>query len=364
VSCAEPTFVESNGDGGASPDATKPEDGSRGSADAGHDVVHHADAPLDVRRDGAPHDVDVRFKKPTTLASGLGALGAITLDVTRLYWVVRELPSATTGGVQSVLKDGTGGVLTLAAGQPSPLDIALDLSGLYFSVNTASPPPAAPKTQCLVMRLVDGKSPTCITSASYQMVRMALADSEVLFIGVDAQTNSWLGTAAKAPGAPPNTGPARAQPQAIAGYGTEIYVGDGSHVDAYALTGFAMLNAVCQQTCGMGDVADLLVDGDLDMAWWATTTGAVVTAPIGSMATRTGNILDTVMPTPQRIARDTSYVYVTTTDSVLAVPIAGGAAPPLVLAMNEASPFGIAVDENNVYWTTADGRVRAVGVPR
>jgi hypothetical protein len=58
-------------------------------------------------------------------------------------------------------------------------------------------------------------------------------------------------------------------------------------------------------------------------------------------------------------------VYATTADSVFAVPIAplDAGLPTLKLASSEVRPFGIAVDAAYVYWTCANGTIRAARVP-
>jgi hypothetical protein len=104
---------------------------------------------------------------------------------------------------------------------------------------------------------------------------------------------------------------------------------------------------------------------------WVTSGGTVYAqaippqgmAPSTTMAMTVG----TVMGTPQRMARDLSYVYVTTLNGVTygtvwAVPLAGGAAR--TLAAMENGPFGVAVDRDNVFWTLSDGSVHAVGIPQ
>lgn len=69
-----------------------------------------------------------------------------------------------------------------------------------------------------------------------------------------------------------------------------------------------------------------------------------------------GGAVTTVVPNTRatRIALDATSVYWTSSSDgvVMKVPIAGGA--PTVIASNQANPHGIAVDANNVYWTTTN----------
>lgn len=67
--------------------------------------------------------------------------------------------------------------------------------------------------------------------------------------------------------------------------------------------------------------------------------------------------------TPQGIAVDATNVYWTTTDgNVLKVPIAGGNST--TLATGQSNPLGIALDDTHVYWANdvAGGQIQAVGL--
>jgi len=329
---------------------------------ASSDAGGTTDASVDASAgDGGSLDGAVRFTSPVTLAKGETLPRGIAVDDTRLYWVDAEDPSGGPGSVRTMRKDGSGQVATVAAGQIAPLDIAVDLAHVYWSVDTGASPPTA--AQCLVMTADKGTlgSPTCFTSGPYAMLRMALAPSNVIILAQSAQ-GPYVGFAPASGGMYANVA-ARGPSAAVAGTDSDAFLGNayGTHVDSVLLPALTFAPNVCTNGCGSGIVVDLVLDRALSRAYWVTTMGQVASAPLPPPTTD-GTILATVAGTPQRIARDASYLYVAAQPgSIYAVPTAGGA--PITLASGENHPFGIAVDANDVYWTCADGTIRAVGVP-
>jgi hypothetical protein len=138
---------------------------------------------------------------------------------------------------------------------------------------------------------------------------------------------------------------------------------DQFNVDLSNMQPLASTNAVCNGSCGIGaeTIVDIVVAADDMTAVWVTSMGNVYSALLTGQQTATH--VGAVPGAPQRIARDSSYAYVTTVNgaggSVVALPIAGGG--PVTVAVNPSPPFGIAIYSNIVYWTSADGIVRATG---
>jgi hypothetical protein len=364
-------------------------------ADGGPDVVL-ADALTDTRSDArsdatdstaampdAPADApEMRLASVTVVAMGAGAAGkGIALDGDRVYWADQDAATGT-GTIRSVIKDGTG-PLTIATKQQTPLDVLVDGTALYWSV---SPPGASAATNCLAMVVSKATLdlPVCLTKANYTTIRMAAASSYIALLtyqGVQSPAvNPFLGFVPTGVLSPSYSSPFQAMgpSNAIAATDEDIFSANRGHVDEYTVgMPIAPAPQFCQSNCAGGGstIVDMVIDATGENVLWVTSdppNGGTVYSQLippqgmGPPAT-TGTTVGTVTGTPQRMARDASYVYVTTmtgtvNGTVLAVPLGGGATR--TLAGMETGPFGVAVDEVNVYWTVADGSVHGVGVPQ
>jgi hypothetical protein len=292
--------------------------------------------------------------------AGLGVGKALAIDDSRLYWVSVNA-STGSGSVQSVLKDG-GALENIASNQPSPLDIAVDGTNVYWSANQTAPP--TPTTsQCLAMYASDdGGTPTCATSGAFASMRMTVISSHVVVLSQGTNVNPNIGFSTI--GGPYQNVEAEGPALAIAATPTVIFLGDRGHVDPLNWPGLTFGGAACLSSCGANTSVDMTTDVTGQTLLWVTQDDGVYSLalpPVGGVGTQLAQLPET----PVRMARDLSYVYATTTNSVFAVPIAplDAGLPTLKLAGGEVKPFGIAVDATYVYWTCANGTIRAANVP-
>jgi hypothetical protein len=329
----------------------------------------------------AQADAEVRFTTVTVIAMGDGPAGkGIALDDDRVYWA--EQDATGIGSIHSAAKSGAGTPTTIASKQPQPLDVAvLEGTALYWSV--ASPGPSA-ATNCLAM--VDSKTtldiPVCLTKANYTTTRMAAASSFIALLtyqgAQNPNMNPFLGFVPTGVVTPSYTAfPAMGPSVAIAATDQAIFSANRGHVDEYAVgPPISAAPPFCQTNCagGTSTIVDMAIDVAAINVLWVTAdspSGGTIYSqaipPSGVAGPTMGAVVGTFAGTPQRMARDASYVYVTTLNgaeygSVLAVPLGGGASR--TLASMENGPFGVAVDKDNVFWTLSDGSVHAVGVPQ
>ena len=300
---------------------------------------------------------------PVTIASAPGTWGAalgVAVDLTRVYWVTSE------GYVLSAPKDG-GPTTTIATGQSEPLDVAMLGSTLYWSV---VPPGTGPQCMVETASTAGGGADaavTCICTAAVTTVRMTLGAGSVVFLakGTGASVNNeYVGFSSAGGFTNVQTqGPS----SAITATTTQGFLGNGNgfHIDELGFPALTYGSAECTSSCGGTTIVDMALDAAEQNILWVTQGGGVHTIPIHVNGAVGAQFV--VLPaTPQRMARDASYIYVTAgSSSVYAVPIAQApdAGTFLTLANSETSPFGIAVDDTNLYWGNADGTIRRTSVP-
>jgi hypothetical protein len=290
----------------------------------------------------------------------------MAIDATRLYWVT----AGSDGYVLSVLKDG-GGAATVATRQPYPLDVAVLGTSIYWSVI-----PGGVGPQCMAYvasipgSVVDGgdAGPACVTSSTDSTVRMTLGAGGVVLLarGTGATANDeYIGFAT--PGTAYTNVITNGPAAAIAATTTQGFLGNGNgfHIDEIGFPGLTFGAGICMSNCGGTTIEDMATDVAVQNVLWVTQGGGVHTASIhvnGAVGTQF-----VVLPaTPQRMARDSSYVYVTTSGTwVYAVPLGQGAdgGVSITLSSAENAPFGIVVDDQWVYWGNADGTIRRTSVP-
>ena len=350
--CGTPHFIVAGEDGG----------GVDSGALDGHTLTDAGSPPSDGRTGDA--DASPRLSGPTTLVSGELQPRGITVDPSRLFWVVAD--SADGTGAVRTFEKATSTVTTIADKQLQPLDIVVDSSNLYWSVATATPTTTA---QCMAMKMLKPMgTAACLATGPLTTGRLALGGANVFLSGATNGTTRIGFVAATANDAPLAYILAETT-DAVAGDGTDVFYGDGTHVDTDTLSpaGTALLptQALCNTSCGMGTTVDIAV-GPTGAVFWATTAGQVLTATPGPQAVTT--MLGQVPAVAQRIAVDANYVYVTSSSasaavgSVTAISVEPGG-PVKTLSSTENAPFGITVDDNNVYWTCGNGTIRGTGIP-
>jgi hypothetical protein len=309
VACGNTVLLESGGSGGAGAGnasggaagggATGPHVCTAGFADCNGDSTDGCETDLgnDAAHCGScAHDClgsacSKGLCEPEVLASGLYFASRIALDSTRVYWTSAD-------GTINALPLAGGAMVTLAAGQDDPWDIAVDKAGVYWTDGGADTVMSAP---------LGGGMPTLLTEAGNPL-SIVVHGGYVYFTDTyDKASNDEHVTRVPLPSGP-----------------SQVV---GSTLGAWA------------------------VAASDERAYWSDTASDTVwTAPVSG---GTAMVLASGIVDPTDIEVDSDAVYVVGLEATYRIPLAGGAAEPLVWGAGR----GLAIDADHVYVGTADGRV-------
>lgn len=245
----------------------------------------------------------------TTLVTGQD-VSDMAVDATHVYWT-NDAPS--TGGNNTVMKvsvDG-GALTTLASGQIHPRNVVLDATHVYWTNNV----PSDGAGTVMKVPLGGGASTT-----------LAAGQESLFGLAVNATSVFWS------------------------------YRGFPNSVRQMPLGGGAFVSSDMDQDGPQNMAADatgVYVVADGGMVIWVPLGGGVPTklAPTDySKSSRTHSI-----------ALDATHVYWTNDDTVMKLPLGGGAT--ITLATGQV-PGSLAVDGVNVYWVNSElaGSVRKMPV--
>jgi hypothetical protein len=294
-----------------------------------------------------------------TMARAQPSPGEIAIDDTHVYWS-NYGAGADRGSIARVAKAG-GDPQVIAGAQDNAWGIAVAGTEVFWATNTTPHTVArAPK---------DGSVPAAPLSSTAGRARGVAADAEfVFFCNYDANGTGHLGRVRRQGGAIDTF--AAAKPNDVMIDGNDVYwsnegatPGTGSIVRLArgAAAGTAPTEIARQQNRPRGLAADAT------HVYWVTTDatdGQVLRVPKGG---GTPEALVSNLKNPREIALDDEHAYFTSyaDGTVQRVKKAGG--QPETLIGEQASPLGIAVDANYIYWvnyaTQTTGAVMRLAKP-
>ena len=281
-----------------------------------------------------------------TLASNQALYYPISLavDPVNVYWTAGTNP----GWVMAVPIAG-GSVFTLASGQIMPFGIAASGGSVYWTDYVSSGPTA----NCFVMSATGGALAT-IASGQRGALGIAASGTTVFWTDPNGGTVMRGGTGS----APVTLASGQMDPSAIAVYESTVYwevSGDtGANGSIMRWQGGVVQTVASDPNIGSG-MWGAIAAGSAGVYWTEGSTaaggsGAVLFAPLsGGVKT-----LATEPTGAYGIAVDTQNVYWTTPTALVKMPLAGGCATTLVTSQAFYQGLSVAVDSTSVYWTTAE----------
>ncbi len=290
---------------------------------------------------------------PTELVTGLLHPDSLAVDQTHLFFTTQD------GTIQRVPKIG-GAPDVLAKGLSGPASITLHAGYVYWSDRIN-------KTIQRIARNGLGQVQTLCSPQAY-MDRIAVNDSGVYFtIPFDMMGNNigWLGQLPLSGGEPTWVLKGLTYPHFLTVTDDKLYFGQavvdgtgfvGGYVSEAPLAGGVVKNLATDEVTPQG------IAVDAEAVYWANDTDQNIRK--ATLATGEVTTLASGQDVAFVVALDETHVYWTTLNAgtVSRVPKMGG--PVEILASGRERPFALAVDGKRVYWTESMDVGRVLSVPK
>ena len=304
-------------------------DGSVGTSDAGSDAGPAGIGDSSVGGGLVTLATDQALYYPISLA----------VDPVNVYWT-----AGTSDGRVMAVPIAGGSVFTLAPGQNGALGIAASGGSVYWTDYVSSGPTA----NCLVMSATGGALAT-IASAQRGSFGIAASGTTVFWTDANGGTVMRGGTGS----APVTLASGQMNPTSIAVYESTVYWTVAGAIMRWQ--GGVVQTVASDPSVGSGSLFNAIAAVSTGVFWTedfpanAGGGGAVVFAPLsGGVKTLAKE------PTgAYGIAVDTQNVYWTTPTALVKMPLAGGSATTLATSPASYQALSVAVDSTSVYWTTA-----------
>jgi hypothetical protein len=289
------------------------------------------------------------------IATGQPFPRAVAVDSTSIYWVNEgtEPKDEVDGALMKASLDG-GAPVVLAADQPFALSIAVDDVNVYWVSQDGA---NGAKVQKVPLQ---GGTPVVLATGVLDASGLAVDGSNVYY---QFLAGGFIMAVPIAGGTPVTLNTLGGSPVIDS---TSLYFATtdrnaaltgvaGNHLlVSMPRAGGALTVLTSSSDAQLGQVTSLAV-GSTNLYWGDNDKQTIETLPVHG---GTRSTLATKQQTPFGMAVDAVNLYWSTASAVMELPLAGGT--PRAIATGQDNPWGIAIDATTVYWADySGGQIRA-----